>query len=308
MLTKDLPLISVVIPTYNHAEFLRRALESVVRQKYSSWEVIVIDNHSDDHTDEVVESFNDSKIRLLKIHNNGVIGASRNYGIQHAKGELIAFMDSDDVWYSTKLLTCVEYCKDHGDKFDVISTDEIMVFNDSDKKKVLNHGPSSEHMYRDMLLYGNRLSPSATMVRASFLKKHSVTFSEAKDFVTAEDYDFWLKLAWFEAKFLFIDKIEGEYFIHGGNASGHLDKQLSANKHVVKKHVYELQDFESDKGKLWGRMIARIYFSDAIKRLKVGGLTKMIKPMSRSLTSSPAGFIDFVYKKITLRAKQTKHL
>jgi glycosyltransferase involved in cell wall biosynthesis len=306
MLTKDQPLISVVIPTYNHAEFLRIALESVIRQKYSSWEVIVIDNHSNDHTDEIVESFNDSKIRLLKIHNNGVIGASRNYGIHQAKGEWISFMDSDDLWYPTKLATCVEFCKDHKDKFDVISTDEIMVFTDSDKKRVLNHGPSSKHMYRDMLLYGNRLSPSATMVRSSFLKEHSVTFSESKDFVTAEDYDFWLQLAWFDAKFLFIEKIEGEYLIHGANASGHLNKQISANMHVVKKHVFELQDFESDRGKLWGKMKARIYFSDAIKRFQVGGFIKMIKPLSLSLASSPAGFIDFVYKKLMLRMKKAK--
>lgn len=61
------PLVSVVIPTYNHADFLKLSLASVVNQTYSNWEAIIIDNHSDDNTDEVVSSFRDSRIRLTKI-------------------------------------------------------------------------------------------------------------------------------------------------------------------------------------------------------------------------------------------------
>ncbi len=92
-------LVSVVIPTYNHARFLGRALQSVMDQTYKNWEVIIIDNHSQDNTDEIVEAFKDPRITLLKIHNNGVIAASRNMGIRAAKGEWIAFLDSDDHWY-----------------------------------------------------------------------------------------------------------------------------------------------------------------------------------------------------------------
>jgi glycosyltransferase involved in cell wall biosynthesis len=79
------PLISVVIPTYNHAEFLKRSLKSVVDQTHQNLEIIVIDNHSKDNTDEVVYMFSDPRIHLLKIHNNGVIAVSRNFGITNSK-------------------------------------------------------------------------------------------------------------------------------------------------------------------------------------------------------------------------------
>ena len=64
------PLVSVVIPTYNHGHFLGRALQSVLDQTYTNWEAIVIDNHSTDNTDEIVQSFTDPRISLLKINNN----------------------------------------------------------------------------------------------------------------------------------------------------------------------------------------------------------------------------------------------
>jgi glycosyltransferase involved in cell wall biosynthesis len=91
------PLVSVVIPTYNHARYLGRALQSVLDQTYKNWEAIVIDNHSTDNTAELIASFADQRITYLKIHNNGVIAASRNAGIRAAKGEWLAFLDSDDL-------------------------------------------------------------------------------------------------------------------------------------------------------------------------------------------------------------------
>ena len=103
------PLISVVIPTYKHAHLIGRALKSVINQTYTNWEIIVVDNHSPDETDQVVQSFLDSRIRLLKIHNKGIIATSRNMGIREAKGEWIAFVDSDDWWVSNKLQECVAH-------------------------------------------------------------------------------------------------------------------------------------------------------------------------------------------------------
>ena len=92
------PLVSVIIPTYNQAHYLVRALQSVLDQTYINWEAIVIDNYSTDNTDEVMADFADPSVTYLKIHNNGVIAASRNEGIRAAKGEWVAFLDSDDWW------------------------------------------------------------------------------------------------------------------------------------------------------------------------------------------------------------------
>ena len=186
-------LISVIIPTYNHADFLREAIASVIAQTFSDWEIIIVDNHSTDHTEEVVKSFNNPKITLLKIRNNGVIGASRNRGMEHAVGNWIAFMDSDDFWYPSRLSTCAQVFESDTLAPDVISTDELMVFANSKKVKKLHHGPESGNMYRDMLLYGNKLSPSATLVRRAFLDLNKISFSEEPKFITVEDYDFWIR-------------------------------------------------------------------------------------------------------------------
>ena len=99
------PLVSVVIPSFNHAGFIARAMQSVVEQTYPNWEMVVVDNHSQDDTDRVVGGFDDIRIRLFKIHNQGVIAASRNLGIREARGEWIAFLDADDCWYPRKLET-----------------------------------------------------------------------------------------------------------------------------------------------------------------------------------------------------------
>ena len=94
------PLVSVVIPTYNHAYLLKDALHSVICQTYTNIEIIVIDNNSVDDTEEVVLSFLDPRIIFKKINNNGIIAASRNMGILIAKGDYIAFLDSDDIWHN----------------------------------------------------------------------------------------------------------------------------------------------------------------------------------------------------------------
>ena len=97
------PLVSIIIPTYNRAEDLKRALQSVFDQTFADWEILIVDNHSIDNTDDVVKLFDDPRIRLFKIHNDGVVAASRNLGLKHAVGEYVAFLDSDDWWLPKSL-------------------------------------------------------------------------------------------------------------------------------------------------------------------------------------------------------------
>jgi glycosyltransferase involved in cell wall biosynthesis len=107
--------VSIIIPTYNHASYLGRALRSVINQTYTNWEAIVIDNHSTDNTDQVMSNFKDPRIKYLKINNDGVIAKSRNKGIEIAKGKWVAFLDSDDWWTSDKLKVCLSFANDNVD-------------------------------------------------------------------------------------------------------------------------------------------------------------------------------------------------
>ena len=97
------PFFTVVIPTYNRAELLKEAIQSVFDQTFENFELIVIDDHSTDKTKDVVSSFHDSRIKyILNDHAKGGAG-TRNAGIFRAKGEWIAFLDDDDIWLPKKL-------------------------------------------------------------------------------------------------------------------------------------------------------------------------------------------------------------
>ena len=101
----DAPLVSVIMPAYNSADFIGASIQSVIDQEYQSWELIVIDDASVDQTISLVESFStkDLRIKLLKNTTNLGTGATRNKGIKEAKGRIIAFLDADDLWLPGKL-------------------------------------------------------------------------------------------------------------------------------------------------------------------------------------------------------------
>jgi len=115
---------SVIIPTYNQANLLKKALTSVLNQSFKSYEIIIIDNFSTDNTQEVVENIKDRNIFYKKIHNDGVIAKSRNEGIKLSNGEWLAFLDSDDSWYSKRLEIISNFLKKNND-YEIICTDEL---------------------------------------------------------------------------------------------------------------------------------------------------------------------------------------
>lgn len=95
-------MISIVLPSYNRAHILPKAVESILRQTYKDFELIIVDDGSSDNTCEVVKSFDDNRIVYVRQENAGACVA-RNNGIDHARGEYIAFQDSDDIWHQDKL-------------------------------------------------------------------------------------------------------------------------------------------------------------------------------------------------------------
>lgn len=250
-------LVSIIIPTYNHAHFLGRALQSVLDQTYSHWEALVIDNHSQDNTDDIVKSFNDPRIRLIKIHNNGVIAASRNLGIREAKGEWIAFLDSDDCWYSKKLERCFGRL---GESYDLVCHGERWLGDGRDRE--IFYGPEQRASYESLLFEGNCISTSAVVVRREQIEAVG-GFREDVNIITAEDYDLWLRLACHGTRIGFVPEILGEYFFHIGNQSRSALRNMEAVLQVIKWH------FEKNNSSTFGywlrarRREAIVYYSGA---------------------------------------------
>jgi glycosyltransferase involved in cell wall biosynthesis len=211
------PLVSVVIPSYNHAQYLGRALQSVLDQTYVNWEAIVIDNHSTDNTDEVMASIADPRITYLKIHNNGVIAASRNAGIKVARGAWVAFLDSDDWWTKNKLQVCFDSVDEEVD----LVYHELVIVSDQPRtfrRKTIKSWQVKAPVIMDLLIKGNAIVNSSVMVRKNFLEKIG-GINDSREMIAAEDYNTWLRIAQFTDKFLYLPFVLGYYLQHNNNIS-----------------------------------------------------------------------------------------
>ena len=262
------PTFSIVIPTYNQSSLLKNAILSVVNQTYKNFEIIVIDNFSNDSTESVVKSFQTEKIKYFKKKNFGVIGKSRNEGINRSKGEWIAFLDSDDLWYSNRLDEIINFLRNNK-SYEVLTSDEKIINKISNSEKIWKYGPYTENFYKKLLIDGNCLSTSATVVKRKFIIDNNLLFSEDKNLVTVEDYDFFLKLALKDARFKFLHKVLGEHLFHPNSESFNFKKHKSAYESLINYHVFLIQKFTKNKEKLRKKLDIHIRFMGIFRFLKV---------------------------------------
>lgn len=230
------PKISVVIPAYNAESFIAITLESVFSQTFKDYEVIVVDDGSQDKTKAVVDQYyvkHSLTGHCIRQMNKGIAGA-RNTGIKHARGEFIALLDHDDIWYPQKLQRMMD-AFDQYPATDLICHHLNMVKNGK-KIGVLKMGPSSRNMYEKMLftIRGSLLSPSAVVFRKE--KACEIGgFREDPQYNTAEDFDFWLRMSE-RSNFQFVDEILGEYNVFTGGASKNIISHGKSVEAVLKDH------------------------------------------------------------------------
>lgn len=119
-------LVSIIMPSYNTANYIEASIESVRHQTYENWELLIVDDCSTDNTDEVVRPFlTDGRIHYLKNEQNGGAAISRNRALREAKGKWIAFLDSDDLWLPEKLEKQVSFMEQNGYHFSYTNYEEI---------------------------------------------------------------------------------------------------------------------------------------------------------------------------------------
>lgn len=274
--------VSVVIPTYNHAPMLLEALRSVQAQTFTGWEAVVINNFSTDNTIQVVESFHDPRIRLVNFRNNGVIAASRNVGIRKAHGNLIAFLDSDDVWYPEKLERCLARFADGAD---LVCHAELWREDGVERHEVC-YGPASRSDYKSLLYKGNCLSTSAVVVKKTVLEMVGC-FSENPSIVTAEDYDLWLNLARNGCRMAFIRDALGEYRIHCSNESKGVIRNANAILYVMDHHYRQLESIgQADQKRIKDRR-AHLLASVAVQLFRGGQLLNAINYAFKATKEAP---------------------
>jgi len=289
---------SVIIPTYNQANLLKKAISSVMKQSFENFELIIIDNYSNDESGKVVESFDTSKIIYKKIHNNGIIGKSRNEGIKLSSGKWVAFLDSDDSWYPKRLEIISNFLKKNK-VYEVICTDELILDKIINKEKIWKYGPFVKNFYKNLLKNGNCVSTSATVVNKNFLKENNIIFNEEKNFVTAEDYDFFMNIAFNNANFKFLHEVLGEHLFYQQSQSSNYENHKSAVMSVVKYHVFSKQQFTSKKEKLWKDLKINFWFMDFFFNFKYKkNYIKSFLILIKIFLYFPIKFQVFILKKV----------
>jgi len=185
----DGPRVSVIIPTFNRAEFVVRAVRSALEQTVAPAEVIVVDDGSRDHTPEVLAPFGDRIVRMVHDGNQGV-SAARNTGLRRSRAPLVAFLDSDDYWLPRKLAVQVSFFRDHPEAV-ACQTEEVWI------RRGRRVNPGARHRKPSGDIFGPSLelclvSPSAVMLKRDLFREVGL-FDERLP--ACEDYDLWLRIA-----------------------------------------------------------------------------------------------------------------
>jgi glycosyltransferase involved in cell wall biosynthesis len=220
------PLVSVIIPTYNRGWIVKEAIDSVLEQDFSDYELIVVDDGSDDNTPTILKAYG-KKIIVLHQANKGV-SAARNRGIAAASGRLIAFLDSDDLWLPRKLSAQVKFFKDHPDA----------VINQTQERWIRSGVPLNpkkrHHKFSGMIFERSLalclVSPSAVMIKKSLFGTVGI-FDE--HLPACEDYDLWLRISCCYPVHL----IETALIIKRGGHDDQLSKAAGLDKYRIQSLV-----------------------------------------------------------------------
>ncbi len=218
------PVVSVIIPTYNRSNYLKRSIQSVLEQTFTDFEVIVINNFSTDNTLEIIASFADTRIKVYNFKNDGIIAKSRNKGIMHSVGKYIAFLDDDDLWCPDKLELQVKVLNENSDKHIIYSN--AIIVDEHDARKVLllrPEQPKVGQVFSD-LVYENFVPILTVLIRREVYETIG-PFSEDADLRGSEDYEYWLRAS-LVFNFEYMNKELALYRVHGGSISGAINRPL----------------------------------------------------------------------------------
>ena len=184
-----MPKISVIIPTHNRAWSIRRAIESVLSQSFEDFELLIVDDGSTDQTQDILKTFKDFRIQVIKLKKGQGVSKARNEGIAQAQGEWLAFLDSDDEWLPHKLKAQWDYVSLRP-KIKVVHGEEVWI------RRGVRVNPKKKHTKPKGWIFQRCLplcaiSPSTVMIHRTVLQKVGAFDPEM---IVCEDYDLWLRI------------------------------------------------------------------------------------------------------------------
>lgn len=277
------PLISVVIPTYNRADLIYRAISSVLEQSYQNLEIIVVDDNSQDNTESVVQGMNDDRIRYYRLGKNQGGSVSRNKGIQESQGQYIAFLDSDDLWLASKLECQLQAINVNTSNFEQVVS--YTKFQKSSRvfyqRSVLpQRGKKKGESIADYFwLGGGEVLTSTLMVSRSLAVANLFQPGLAKH----QDLDFVLRLGQNDPEFIFVDQILTIW--HNESRSDRISKRINYQLSLDWIEGYREQISErAFKGFVLKEVVPKMLLNEDTKstavNLLIGGFREGIIPLN----------------------------
>ena len=226
------PIVSVIIPTYNRAHLIGRAIKSVLNQTYQDFEIIVVDDGSTDNTGEIIRGFKDKRVKYIKKYKeNKGSSVARNIGIKVARGKYIALLDSDDEWLPEKLDKQIKVLQSESPEVGVVYSN-LLYIDENGKNMSKFRNPKKEgYIYEDLLGKNYVGTDSTLLIRKECFNRVGL-FDDLLN--TQQDWDMWIRIAKYY-RFALIKVPLVKYRLHSNQISRNLElKIITANRILVK--------------------------------------------------------------------------
>lgn len=251
------PLVSILMPVYKTAPYLREAMDSMLSQTFTDFELIVLDDCSPDNAEEILDSYTDSRIVRYKGEKNAGLSNVLNVGIGMARGRYIARMDSDDLSMPERLQIQVDYLEAHPD-IDLVSVG-MQLFGAKDEVWLREQDPEKVKI---IALFHSPILHASSMWRRDSFEKHGLRFRQ--EMVPAEDYDLWTRALVKGLRLVNLRQVLYKYRIHPEQATTQTDKTTSKSRMVQQNYLASTLPSLSEKrrnlfpDKLWPVFFANL--------------------------------------------------
>lgn len=268
------PRVSILMPVYNTAPYLREAMDSMLSQTFTDFELIVLDDCSPDNAEEILDTYDDPRIVRYKGEKNMGLSNVLNTGIEMAKGKYIARMDSDDISMPNRLQVQVDYLEQHPE-VDLVSVG-MQLFGAKEEVWIREQNP--EKVKITALFHSPVLHASSVWRKASF-EKNGLRFIQ--DMVPAEDYDLWTRALLKSLKLVNLPDVLYKYRIHDTQATLQTEKSAEKSRIVQQNYLkmalpsLSSKNIESFPKRLWPVFVANLKDGFFNKKLLAKRLFKM---------------------------------
>tara|TARA_Y100000991_G_scaffold214904_1_gene203782 strand:- start:875 stop:1792 length:918 start_codon:yes stop_codon:yes gene_type:complete len=281
-------LVSVIMNCHNSEKYLEDAINSVINQTYQNWELIFWDNCSSDKSSQIVNSFKDKRIKYYLAKQFSSLGAARNLAISKSKGEYIAFLDCDDLWFPKKIESQLPFFKDK--EVGIVISNTIF-FGKNIKDKILykeNYPPPQGFVFRK-LIEAYYISLETVMLSKKHLSRLDHLFDVR--FEVIEEFDLLVRLSYF-SKLSYVNKILGKWRIHKESLSFKKNLLFPAETRIFidkLKDIYSMEKYRKTIDKLMQKVI----IDEFIIEWSEGKPSR--KYLKKIIFKSKKGFLIFIF-------------